>query len=68
VDWHLARQIALFSSPLALVQLIQYTPGKLEFLSFRWIPAELRVAAYSVITYFVLFRGGLLQSFIYFQF
>jgi hypothetical protein len=68
VDWDLARQIALFSSPLVVVQLIQFASGKLEFLSFRWIPAEARVAAYSVMSYFVLFRGGAPQSFIYFQF
>jgi len=68
VDWSLARQIALFSSPLAVVQLIQFASGKLEFLSFRWIPAEARVAVYAAMSYFVLFRGGAPQSFIYFQF
>ncbi len=68
VDWNLAGKIALLSSPLIFVQLIQYFSGKLEFLSFRWITAEFRVAVYSVMTYFVLFRGGAPQSFIYFQF
>ena len=70
--WHpglaLASQIALYTLPLALVQLIQHTTGQLEFLSFRWIPAELRVAAYAAMTYFIVFRGGAPQSFIYFQF
>jgi alginate O-acetyltransferase complex protein AlgI len=68
VDWPIARQIALFSSPLVLVQLIQFASGKLEFLSFRWISAEVRVAVYAAMSYFVLFRGGAPQSFIYFQF
>jgi hypothetical protein len=68
VDGTLARQIALFSSPLVIVQLIQFASGKLEFLSFRWIPAEARVAVYAAMSYFVLFRGGAPQSFIYFQF
>jgi D-alanyl-lipoteichoic acid acyltransferase DltB (MBOAT superfamily) len=68
VDWKLAWQIALFSSPLVVVQLIQFVSGKLEFLSFRWIPAEVRVAVYATMAYFVLVRGGAAQSFIYFQF
>jgi len=68
IDWHLAREIALLSSPLVLVQLIQFASGKLEFLSFRWIPAEARVVVYAAMMYFVVFRGGAPQSFIYFQF
>jgi D-alanyl-lipoteichoic acid acyltransferase DltB (MBOAT superfamily) len=68
VDWSIARDIALFSSPLILVQLVQFASGKLEFLSFRWISAEARVAIYAAMSYFVLFRGGAPQSFIYFQF
>ena len=68
VDWQVAREIALYASPLVLVQVIQRISGKLDFFSFRWIPAEVRVAAYSAMTYFVLFRGGIQQSFIYFQF
>jgi hypothetical protein len=48
--------------------MIQFASGKLEFLSFRWIPAELKVVVYAAMAYFVLFRGGAAQSFIYFQF
>jgi hypothetical protein len=47
---------------------VQYLSGRLDFLSFRWLPAEARVVCYSVFAYFVIFRGGVPQSFIYFQF
>jgi alginate O-acetyltransferase complex protein AlgI len=68
VDWTIAKEILLFSAPLLLVQAFQFASGKLEFLSFRWVSAELRVAAYAAMFYFVAFRGGTAQSFIYFQF
>jgi len=68
VDWSVATKIAALSSPLILVQMIQFAWGRLEFLSFRWIPAEARVAVYAAMSYFVLFHGGTAQSFIYFQF
>ncbi|MGH9631446.1 MAG: MBOAT family O-acyltransferase [Bryobacteraceae bacterium] len=68
VDTAMALQIALYSAPLFLVQLIQFFSKKLHFLDFRWIPAEARVVCYSIFTYFILFRGGEQQAFIYFQF
>jgi alginate O-acetyltransferase complex protein AlgI len=67
-DASLAWQVASFSLPLLAVQVVQYVSGKLDFLSFSWMPAEVRVVCYSVIVYFVVFRGGQPQSFIYFQF
>jgi alginate O-acetyltransferase complex protein AlgI len=63
-----ALKVLLYASPLVLVQLIQYFTKKLEFLNFGWIPAEARVAVYAAFAYFVLFRGGQPQAFIYFQF
>ncbi len=68
VDWSLAAPIAAYTLPLLVIELIQYNSGRLDFLSFRWIPAELRVVAYATMAYFVVFRGGAPQSFIYFQF
>jgi D-alanyl-lipoteichoic acid acyltransferase DltB (MBOAT superfamily) len=68
VDPSLALRILLISTPLILVQLVQYLSNKLHFLEFPWIPAEAKVICYSVFTYFVLFRGGEQQAFIYFQF
>lgn len=68
IDPAVATQILLYSSPLILIQLVQYLSGRLDFLSFAWIPTELRVVAYAAFTYFVVFRGGAPQSFIYFQF
>jgi len=67
-DPALIGQILPYILPLMLVQLVQHLSGRLDFLSFRWMPAEVRVVCYSVFAYFVIFRGGLPQSFIYFQF
>lgn len=67
-DPALLQKVLLLSSPLIVVQLIQYYTKRLDFLAFDWIPAELRVAAYSAAAYFVLFLGGQPQAFIYFQF
>lgn len=67
-DPELAWRLAPFVLPLLAVQWVQYLSGRLDFLSFRWLPAEARVVCYSVFAYFVIFRGGVPQSFIYFQF
>jgi alginate O-acetyltransferase complex protein AlgI len=67
-DGALALQVFLVSLPLLIVELIQFFTRNLDFLSFRWIPAEAKVVCYSVFLYFVLFRGGQPQAFIYFQF
>ena len=67
-DEALMLRVAAFATPLFLIQCVQYFSGRLEFLSFRWMPMEVRFAAYSVILYFVLFRAAQPQAFIYFQF
>jgi alginate O-acetyltransferase complex protein AlgI len=67
-DETLMLRVAAFATPLFLIQCVQYFSGRLEFLSFRWMPMEVRFAAYSVILYFVLFRAAQPQAFIYFQF
>ena len=67
-DPALLMTVAAFVLPLLLVQCMQYFSGRLDFLSFNWMPLELKVACYAVITYFVLFRAAQPQSFIYFQF
>jgi D-alanyl-lipoteichoic acid acyltransferase DltB (MBOAT superfamily) len=67
-DEQLALRVLLISLPLLVVQTIQYVSKRLEFLAFPWLPAAARVSCYAVFTYFVLFRGGKPQAFIYFQF
>jgi len=68
VDWTLAQQLLPYALPLIVVQVFQYLTGKLHFLDWPHLPAEVRVVVYSVFLYCVLFRGGMPQSFIYFQF
>lgn len=67
-DGALAMQVFLVSLPLIIVELVQFFTRNLDFLNFRWIPAEAKVVCYSVFLYFILFRGGRPQAFIYFQF
>jgi alginate O-acetyltransferase complex protein AlgI len=67
-DEQVALRLLLISAPLVVVQIIQYTSKRLDFLAFPWVPATARAVCYSVLTYFVLFRGGTPQAFIYFQF
>jgi alginate O-acetyltransferase complex protein AlgI len=67
-DEALMLRVAAFATPLFLIQCVQYFSGRLEFLSFRWMPMEFRFASYAVILYFVLFRAAQPQAFIYFQF
>ncbi len=68
--WHsdLAWRLLPFALPLIVVQSVQYATGKLDFLDWKWCPPEARAVVYAALLYFVLFRGGLPQSFIYFQF
>ncbi len=67
-DPALGWQVLLYSLPLIVVQTIQYVSGKLEFLNWSWVRAEVRAAVYAVLLYLALVRGGTPQSFIYFQF
>jgi alginate O-acetyltransferase complex protein AlgI len=68
IDIPFATSILILSAPLVLVQCIQKFTGRLEFLDFRWIPAELRTVVYASFVYFTVFRGGPPRAFIYFQF
>jgi D-alanyl-lipoteichoic acid acyltransferase DltB (MBOAT superfamily) len=68
VDGNTALTVFLISSPVLVIQLVQYLSRRLDFLDFPWMPATARAVCYSVFTYFVLFRGGEPQAFIYFQF
>ena len=61
-------KIGFLVAPLVVVQCIQALSGKLEFLDFAWIPAEVRTVVYASLAYFVLFRAGTPRAFIYFQF
>lgn len=51
-DAALLWQMAPFVLPLLGVQLVRHLSGRLDFLSFRWMPAEARVLCYSVFAYF----------------
>jgi D-alanyl-lipoteichoic acid acyltransferase DltB (MBOAT superfamily) len=68
IDWPLVTRLMTLIAPLLVVQCIQRISGKLEFLDFRWIPAEVRAAVYAALVYCILFRGGPPRAFIYFQF
>ena len=67
-DPHLTLKVLAYTAPLLVVQMVQKASGKLNFLDFRWFPAEGRVVLYAVAAYFVFFLGGQPMSFIYFQF
>jgi alginate O-acetyltransferase complex protein AlgI len=67
-DLQLLTQVAAFTIPLFLMQCWQYFSGKLIFVDYAWAKPEVRVAVYSLLFYFVLFRAAQPQSFIYFQF
>ncbi len=47
---------------------IQYTTKTLNFVKWSWFAPEVNALASSILLYFVLFRGGRPESFIYFQF
>lgn len=60
--------VAVYALPLFAVQAVEFRAGHLNLFNAWRIPAEIRAVCYGVITYLTLFRGGLPQSFIYFQF
>jgi hypothetical protein len=69
--WCAARmedQIFSFGLPLIVVQMIQYATKTLNFVKWSWFTPKVSALAYSILLYFVPFRGGRPESFIYFQF
>ncbi|MBI1353764.1 MAG: MBOAT family protein [Acidobacteria bacterium] len=67
-DENLLLPVLFFGGLLMAIETVLYATDRMDFLDFRWVPAEARVVCYSVIVYLCLFRGGEAQSFIYFQF
>lgn len=67
-DLPLAWKIFSFALPLIIVQMIQYTTKTLNFVKWSWFTPEVGALTYSIRLYFVPFRGGRPESFIYFQF
>jgi hypothetical protein len=67
VDLPLAWKIFSFALPLIVVQMIQYTTKTLDLVKWSWFTPEVSALAYSILLYFVLFREGRPESFIYFQ-
>ena len=67
-DMTTLNTVAVYALPLFVVQALELRTGQLNLFNAWRIPAEFRVVCYGVITYLVVFRGGLPQSFIYFQF
>jgi hypothetical protein len=53
---------------LVAVQLLQWRSGELQFGRIAWIPVPVKVVAYALMVYAILFLGGVPQSFVYFQF
>jgi alginate O-acetyltransferase complex protein AlgI len=68
MDWHAMGKVTAIIAPLVLVQVIQFRTNRLYFLSPPTTPVYMRVVAYAVMAYLVLFLGGRPQSFVYFQF
>jgi hypothetical protein len=68
VDASLLAQVGWYGLPLLAVQGLEYRLGALDLFKRFRVSAELRAVAYGIITYLALFRGGVPQSFIYFQF
>jgi len=60
--------VALLSAPIILVQIVQYTSGRLEFMRQPWLPVAGRAIVYSVMLYCTVFRGAAPKAFVYFQF
>jgi D-alanyl-lipoteichoic acid acyltransferase DltB (MBOAT superfamily) len=56
------------TSAPAVVQMIQYTTKTRNFVKWSWFTPDVSALAYSILLYFVLFRGARPESFIYFQF
>jgi D-alanyl-lipoteichoic acid acyltransferase DltB (MBOAT superfamily) len=50
-----------------LKTMIQYTTKTLNFVKWSWFTPEVRALSYSILLYFVPFRGGRPESFIYSQ-
>jgi D-alanyl-lipoteichoic acid acyltransferase DltB (MBOAT superfamily) len=67
-DSALVARVAALIVPIVCVQLVQASRGDLYFLNPRTTPGWVRVAAYTVMIYFIAFRGGQPQAFVYFQF
>jgi len=65
---NLAWTVLLFASPLVVVQALQWSQGRLDFMRQKWLPLPAMVAVYAVMGYLILFRGGAPQAFVYFQF
>ena len=65
-DVALAWKMFSFALPLILVQMVQYTTKTPNFLKWSWFIPKVQALAYSILLYFVLFRGGRPESFIYF--
>jgi D-alanyl-lipoteichoic acid acyltransferase DltB (MBOAT superfamily) len=55
-------------APLLVVQVLQYSSGRLDFYRLSWLPRPLVAVTYGGLLYGVLFLGALPQSFVYFQF
>jgi alginate O-acetyltransferase complex protein AlgI len=68
IDWHAMSKVTAIIAPLVLVQVIQFRTNSLYFLNPLKTPVWVRVVAYAVMAYLVLFLGGRPQSFVYFQF
>ncbi len=63
-----ALVVLKLSLPLLLVQIIQYTSGRLDFYRLKFIPSTVIASTYGAVLYCVLFLGAKPQAFVYFQF
>ena len=68
LDAALLVRVLVIAAPLVLVQLLQWYSHELQFARIAWVPAPVKVVAYALMVYAILFLGGVPQSFVYFQF
>jgi alginate O-acetyltransferase complex protein AlgI len=68
LPWADLKTIGWAILPLAVVQLLQYRTGNLQFMRQPWLPKELAAVVYAAMLYSIIFLGSAPQAFVYFQF
>lgn len=67
-DTELTLRLAGFALPLVAVQVWKRVRSRMRIPGPRWMMPEIRVVAYALAVYLILFVGGEPKSFLYFQF
>lgn len=68
LDPTMLGKTVVFALPLLLIQYVQWSTAELNLHRLVWLPGTVKVVAYSLMLYCIVFLGGTPQSFVYFQF